>query len=150
MQEEIRKLLGLDEKADVLEAVKALKSKSEGTTKLAEVEDLKGKVATLETKLSESAKTLALKERDERVSKAVSSGKVLPAQKPWADEYALKDPAGFDAFVTGAPVVIKLGELGTQGGKPEDVQLTESEIKVAEEMGVSKETLIKSKKEVTN
>jgi len=142
MEEELRKVLGLDEKADVIGAVTALKTKADSAeVKLTEGEQLKEQVV----KLTEA---IALKERDERVGKAISEGKILPAQKDWADGYAYKDPQGFDAFVESAPKAIELGEKGTQGNEPEEVTLTESEKKVAEQMGISTDVIIKSKKEV--
>ena len=141
MEAELRKVLGLDEKADVIGAVTALKAKADSAdVKLTEGEQLQAQV----TKLTEA---IALKERDERVSKAISEGKILPAQKAWADGYAYKDPQGFDAFVESAPKAIELGERGIQGNEPEEVALTESEKKIAEQMGVSTEVLIKAKKE---
>ena len=141
MEAELRKVLGLDEKADVIGAVTALKAKADSPeVKLTEGEQLKEQV----TKLTEA---IALKERDERVSKAISEGKILPAQKAWADGYAYKDPQGFKAFVESAPKAIELGEKGIQGDEPEEVTLTESEKKIAEQMGVSTEVLIKAKKE---
>lgn len=139
MEKELREILKLDEKADVLEAVKALVNKPEAVS-LAEYTATKNEV----TKLQEA---IALKERDERVGKAISAGKITPAQKEWADKYALSDPKGFDAFIASAPKVIDLGEKGTKGGEPEDAELTEAEIKVAASMGVNIETLKKTKKE---
>ena len=125
-----------------------MKSKADAaTTTLAEGEELKTRLTRLEEDLKKSNQTIALKERDERVSSAINAGKVLPAQKAWAEEYALKDPTGFDAFVSAAPVVVKLGEVGHQGGEPEEVTLTEAELSVAKLMGVDKATLVKSKKE---
>jgi hypothetical protein len=142
MEEELRKVLGLDEKADVIGAVTALKAKADSAdVKLTEGEQLKEQVA----KLTEA---IALKERDERVSKAINTGKILPAQKTWADGYAYKDPQGFDAFVESAPKAVELGEKGIQGNESEEVTLTESEKKVAEQMGISTDVLIKAKKEV--
>jgi hypothetical protein len=140
MEEELRKILELDEGANVVEAVKALKSKADSSAaQLTEGEQLKEKV-------DELTKTIALKERDEIVGKAINDGKLLPAQKVWADEYAMKDPKGFAAFVENAPKVIDLSEKGTQGTDPEDVQLTETEIEVAEKMGNTKEDLMNSKR----
>jgi len=142
MEEELRKVLGLDEKADVIGAVTALKAKADSAeVKLTEGEQLKEQVTNL-------TETIALKERDERVSKAISVGKILPAQKEWADGYAYKDPQGFDAFIESAPTTVELGEKGVQGNEPEEVQLTEMEKKVAEQMGISTEVLINAKKEV--
>jgi hypothetical protein len=157
MEKEIRKLLGLAEDADIVGAVKALKDKAEtvpaaGAVSLAEHEaataKLTEKVATLETRLAEREQKIVLSERDARVEKAIASGKVTPAQKKWADEYALKDPSGFDAFVTAAPVVVEVNkERGSGAETPADVQLTEAEISMGEKLGVPKEELIKAKKQ---
>jgi phage I-like protein len=131
-------------------AVKALIAKAETkpeAVSLSEHQETVNKVATLETKLAEKEKVIALSERDGRVNKAMAAGKVLPAQKSWADEYALKDPAGFDAFVTAAPVAVELKEKGSSAETPADVQLTEAEVAMGAKMGVSKEELIKAKKQ---
>ncbi len=140
VEKELRELLGLDEKADVLATVKALKEKAEATVvSLAERQATEGKVKELTTKLAE-------RERDERVSKAIHDGKLAPAQKAWADTYALADPTGFEAFIVAAPKVVEFGEKGAEGGKPDEVVLTESEISLGEKMGVSRESLINAKK----
>lgn len=141
VENELRKILGLDEKADVLGAVTALKAKAESATvQLTESAHLKEQV----DKLTE---TIALKERDEAVGKAITEGKILPAQKDWANEYAFKDPKGFAAFVEKAPKVIEFGERGIKGNEPEAVELTEAEKEVAKQMGVSTDLLIKTKQE---
>jgi len=145
MENELRELLGLADDADVLEAVKALKatadSKAELTESvtLAEHDKVKGQVAVLETTLAEQA-------RDKRVADAITKGKLTPAQKEWADKYALTDPSGFDAFIDAQPVVVALGEVGVDGAD-NAVEVTEAEAKLAEKMGVSKEDLIAAKKE---
>lgn len=153
MEKELRTLLGLDEKGDVLAAVTALKSKAEANTvALTEQESLKTKLAATETKLSEvttKAQTATTKlaeiERDGRVSKALKAGKIVPAQKAWADQYALTDPAGFDAFVIAAAPVIDLTENGAEGGDPAEIQLTEEEIDIARKTGVDLAKLKASK-----
>ena len=64
------------------------------------------------------------RERDDRVAAALKSGKITPAQKEWADEYAMSDPAGFDRFIAKAPVVVPLERLpeggGDDGGTPQE------------------------------
>lgn len=140
-EKEIREALGLDEKGDVLAAVTALKAKANQpqAATLAEQTKLQAEVDGLK-------QTIALKERDERVSRAISSGKVTPAQKPWADAYALSDPAGFDKFMETAPQVVKLGETGSSADAPA-VTLTAKEEEVAAAMGVSKEAVLAAKKQ---
>lgn len=77
-------------------------------------------------------KRLDLRDRDDLVQMALNSGKVAPAQKTWAEEYALKDPAGFKAFLAHAPVVVPVNTnvagsgrpAQSAGGGPDDVQLS--------------------------
>ena len=148
METELRAILKVDETANVLEAVKALVKKTEApeAVSLTEHESLKDKVKVLETKLSESETKIALKERDERIVKAINSGKLTPAQVklPAILTFAEKDPSGFQAFVDAQPVVVNLKEIGAGGG--EAIELTEAEIQLGEKLGVSKEALIKAKK----
>jgi cation transport regulator ChaB len=140
----IREVLKLDEKADVLATIKALQTKAEGTTiALSEHQAAVEENRTLKLKLAE-------RERDERVSRAIQSGKITPAMKPQMEKIAMSDPSGFDALVATLPVVVKLGEIGTPGNQPEEIHLTEEEMKVAEKLGLSKEDLIKSKKQEGN
>lgn len=149
MEKQLRELLGLDEKADVLETVKSLKSKSETqTVSLAEHQTLTEKVKTLETRLTESQQTIALKDRDERVRKAMEAGKVVPAQKEWADAYALSDPSGFDKFVATSPKVVEFGERG--GESTPATELTETEKKVAKILGVADVDMVNAKKQGGN
>lgn len=118
----IRELLKLDEKADVLAAIKALQTKAEGTTiALAEHQAAVEEVTTLRLRLAE-------RERDERVGKAIQSGKITPAMKPQMEKIAMSDPSGFDALVATLPVAVKLGELGTTDSH-EAIELTEGERK---------------------
>jgi hypothetical protein len=148
LEKEIRELLKLDEKADVLAIVKALVAKSEAqVVSLAEQTALSEKIKTIETKLAESEKVIAFKERDERVGKAISTGKITPAQKAWAEGYAMSDPKGFDAFVAAAPKVVDLSEKGSQANNPEDVKLTEADTQIAGKLGVTTEDLIKTRKQ---
>lgn len=59
----------------------------------------------------EALKVERQKEMAERmVEKALKAGKLIPAQREWAIQYALKDEAGFRTFVEMAPKVVPLGE----------------------------------------
>ena len=142
MEKELRELLKTDETTDILEVVRKLvEEKEEKVVSLVEYEATEKKVTALETKLAE-------RERDERVTKAINSGKITPAQKEWADKYAMSDPSGFDSFIEKQPVVVQLSEIGSSGN--EAVGLTEAEISLGEKLGVSKEALIAAKKEEKN
>jgi len=118
--------------ADVIAAVKALITKADGAEKVvantAVIEALELKadagqseiVATIHA-LKQTVKTaapaselaalkdrLAKRDADDLVAAALKAGKITPAQKEWADAYALKDPAGFQVFVEKAAVVVPL------------------------------------------
>ncbi len=66
--------------------------------------DLTLEVAALKRKLAE-------RERDDLVDGALKAGKITPAQREWAEKYALGDPEGFTLFVSKAPQVVPLDAL---------------------------------------
>lgn len=124
---------------DVKGAILTLKNPSGKVS----VEDFNAKLKELE-KLQER---LALKERDDLVELALSEGKVAPAQKEWAEEYALKDPAGFKAFLTNAPKIVPLGTVGSDKdpGKGKG-GIDEVQMAVNKALGVSEEDFKKYNK----
>ena len=86
---------------------------------------------------------LNIRDRDELVTLALTSGKITPAQKGWAEEYALKDPQGFKAFVEAAPQVVPLKQVATatqdnRGTVPDETQLSINKM-----LGVDNETFKK-------
>jgi phage I-like protein len=110
-------------RSEVVATVHALKQKP----------DLTQEVAALKAKLAE-------RERDELVAAALKDGKITPAQKDWAEKYAVQDPEGFRFFVAKAPQVVPVGSVkpaGTPGGPsgPDDVQCEINKL-----MGISEET----------
>lgn len=107
--------LGLTEaasKSELVATIHALKQRP----------DYSQEIASLKQKL-------AARDRDELVAAAIKEGKITPAQKEWADAYALNDPEGFKVFVAKAPQVISTDKLNLvadpkpKGGLPDDVQL---------------------------
>jgi phage I-like protein len=133
---ELAALLGLAETAtaeDVTGALKTLQEKAAQQVEVvankevlalldlkegAKLGEVKGAVLALKNpsgyvKAEEFAKLknkLDLKERDDLVTLALTSGKVAPASKDWAESYALKDPEGFKVFLNKAPAVVPLKE----------------------------------------
>jgi len=83
---------------------------------------------------------LQLRERDELVALAMSQGKIAPAQKEWAEQYALKDPEGFKAFIAQAPRVVPVGQVIAGGGPDKGDALSEVETLVCKQLGISEET----------
>lgn len=70
--------------------------------------DLGVEVAELRRKLAEH-------DRDDLVAAALREGKITPAQKEWAQTYALRDPAGFRLFTAKAPRVVRTESLDIIG-----------------------------------
>jgi phage I-like protein len=89
-------------------------------------------------------------ERDAKdaVTMALKSGKIAPAQKEWAESYALSDPKGFASFVEKAPQVVPLGEIdlgdekALKSDKPDEATLL-----VCKQLGITEEDLKKYGKE---
>lgn len=128
----ITDLLGVASNAkteDVAAAIMALKNPS-GYVPVSEFKALKER--------------LDKKDSDELVTKALKDGKISAAQKAWADEYALKDPKGFQKFVEKAPQVVPVGELDFTDEKQRGAQKQdEVSMKVCKMLGISDDDLQK-------
>lgn len=128
-------LLGLKEDAkteDLTAAIMALKGNGETVSK----QDYLALKVRLDKKDSEDLVEIALK-----------SGKIAPAQKEWAAEYATKDPEGFKAFTEKAPQVISFEEIAKGDDKQKQEREDEDTLAICKAMGVSKEDLEKYGKE---
>ena len=163
-------LLGLPETAteeDVKKAIADLQAKAqEGGQVVANKEvlslldvpetatlaDVKGKIIALKNPSgyvkAEEFKALqdklATQERDGLVELAMKSGKVAPAQKAWAEQYALKDPEGFKAFLKDAPAVVPIGTEVAGGSEAQRKQATdEVQLSVNKALGLDDETFKK-------
>lgn len=167
-------LLGLDENATEEEIIEAIKKLAENEKapegneeeivankeilkaleldEKATVEDVKGKIIALKnpagyvsaedfTKLKEKIQE---KESEDLVKMALSTGKITPAQKDWAKQYALKDPSGFKNFVDKAPQVVPLEELELTDKKTKSPKLnSELEISINKQLGITSEEIEK-------
>ena len=124
--------LGLAEtatEAEVTGTIMAMKQSHDQVGALAQtVKDLKDK--------------LSLKDATEVVAMAMKEGKITPAQKPWADEYAKNDLEGFKVFVAKAPVVVVMGKVVNED-KHVDGALDDTQIEINKMMGVDQETFKK-------
>lgn len=96
---------------------------------------IQGLQTTIDTRTANDAVELALKD-----------GKITPAQKEWAESYALSDPKGFAAFVQKAPKVVPMGEVVT-GAEVKGTGVDEDTMKVCKLLGLTKEDLDKYNKE---
>ncbi|MCL4514142.1 MAG: phage protease, partial [Firmicutes bacterium] len=114
----------------------------------ASLDEAKGKIIALKNpsghvsveEFNALKQKLALKERDDLVALALKQGKVAPAQKAWAEEYAMKDPAGFTAFLAHAPQVVPVTEVA--GGAPPaggGGKIDEAQLLINKQLGISEE-----------
>lgn len=84
----------------------------------------------------------------EAVEAAMKAGKVTPKNKKWALGYASKDLEGFNAFVEGAPVIVKPGQEGPGGQPPAaDGQLGDVDLAVCSRMGLDPEEFKKHRQQ---
>ena len=99
-----------------------------------------GRVKALEEQLAD-------RDAEEAVELALKSGKITPAQKGWAKDYALKSPEGVDrnkSFLEKAPQVVPMSEvaggeaLALKGKKPDEATML-----ICKQLGVSAEDLEK-------
>jgi phage I-like protein len=98
---EILGLLGLAEganQAEIAAKINGMKQSADQGTVLA------AKITALE--VTEKKRTAS-----DLVEASLKEGKLFPAQRDWAMDYAIKDPEGYKAFVAKAPRVVPLGEI---------------------------------------
>lgn len=127
VNKEVLKLLELTDDATIDQAkgkIIALKNPS-GYVRAEEYNDLK--------------KRLDLRDRDDLVNMALKSGKVAPAQKDWAEQYAMKDPSGFKAFLENAPQVVPLEEIGKGDPPSARGKVGDDQLLVNKMLGISDE-----------
>lgn len=86
---------------------------------------------------------LAERDRDGLVEMAMKSGKVAPAQKGWAEQYALKDPEGFKSFLKDAPKVVPIGTEVAGGTVEREEALDAAQLLVNKALGLDDETFKK-------
>ena len=119
-------LLGIDEKSkteDVAAVIVALKNTADD-------------VKTIKEKL-------AKEESNGLVLNALKAGKITTAQKEWAEEYALKDPKGFNAFVEKATRVVPIEKINYFNGDNKQNIEDETTVQVLKQLGVSTEDVKK-------
>lgn len=142
-EKKLRKILKIDEDADIEEAVQAVVAKTE--EQATQLTELQGQVNVAEKDKTDAETKLSKEEADKAVQAALNAGKITPKMEAWAKDYALKDPESFKAFVETAE---KVGpELDEKGAHTNDnIQLTETEEKAAEKLGVDREAVIALKR----
>lgn len=91
----------------------------------------------------------AERDADAAVDLALKGGKITPAQKAWARDYALDNPKGFAGFMEKAPQVVPLGEIALEDTKAlKSDTPDEATLLACKQLGVSPEDLAKYGKEL--
>ena len=138
--DKLKQMLGLDPAAtddQVAAAVQALLDKAKGGTGItsavlgalalpADADESKtvaainvlkahearsGTVEDLQTEIASMKLAVAKKNAEDLVDQGLKDGKLTPANKGWALDYAAKDPAGFATYIAAAPVVVIAGRM---------------------------------------
>jgi len=107
---ELREALALSDTASLSEATASIHALRQSSDQRSAVS---GQLTALQAEVKTLRDAAAMRTRDELVAMALSQGKITPAQREWAEAYALRDPEGFRTFTTKAPVVTPIGDTVT-------------------------------------
>lgn len=126
--QELAEALGLEQGAKLSEVKATVLALKQGGDRLTTVET---ELAALKADSHAQAVSAAVEE-------ALTAGKVTPAQRPWAEDYAGKDLEGFKSFVAQAPVIAPAGSFRFARQEGEK-GLTAAEEAFAAQLGVTPE-----------
>lgn len=167
VQEAVVKALSLDQAADAVAVVKALSAQrgqaaalpgellselglaaDAGPSQvLGVVKALKqgaGQARDLAAEVAELKAWRAKDAAEKAVAKALADGKIAPVQKVWAEEYAAKDLAGFQAFVAAAVPMVPVKALPSGAAKSAGAGgLDDAQRAVNKALGISDESFRK-------
>jgi phage I-like protein len=137
--------VGADDAAGdaLVKEVASLKAKGEaGARETAAIDTLQKEIASLRTERAQEKANTA-------VDKAVTEGKLTPAQKEWALSYCVRDPNGFSDFIDKQPVVLASGKVDALAGDPAagSKTLDAVEKQVCAALGLSEEEFMKARDE---
>jgi phage I-like protein len=127
--------LGLAESATESEIVATILAMKQSHTK---IDDVVKELNTLKAGLIQ-------RDADGAVEMAMKEGKVTPAQKDWALDYAKRDLEGFKVFVSKAPVVVIEGKVVTDQ-KEAGTGIDDVQTQINKMCGVDEETFRKYNK----
>lgn len=96
----------------------------------------------LTTQVASLQKTVATSEVEDAIAAAAADGKISPAMRGWARDYAERDLDGFKAWAACALPVVSGGEIIPALVPSEDGALTATEKEVCAAMGQSEEDFI--------
>ena len=91
---------------------------------------------------------VAMNKAEKVINAAMAAGKVTPAMREWALNYAVSDPVGFGGFIKTAPVIIAPNAAGGRdfGAPPRSGRdLTAEEKAVCKQLSISEADYLKSR-----
>jgi len=107
---------------------------------IAQVTELSNQIATLTASLNDDKATAA-------VDQAMKDGKLPPALKDWGTDYAKRDLAGFVAYCSANPVLVKPGsDVPNTAPKVAAGELGEADKSICAALGVNTEAYLKTRK----
>jgi len=146
LEEKIRELLGLTPEDDLVEAIKALKTKADAAGQVeADKEEAVQAKDRAEASLTAANAKLTAADVNKDVNQALADGHILPKQVDWAKNLRAKDAEGFRSFLATAPKIGPTGAILGVESSDDAIQLTEAEVKIGKMLGVSKEDLVAQK-----
>jgi phage I-like protein len=100
-------------------------------------------IKSLQKDIAELKAAGVTKTAEEKVTAAIAAGKVAPAAKDWALDYARRDAAGFDTFLKNQPVII--ADVHARGTPPANANRDTSaeDAEVARQLGIPVEQMKK-------
>lgn len=82
----------------------------------------------------------ATEKAEQTVATAMAAGKITPGQKDWATDYAIKDAAGFAAYVAAAPKLLSGGgSLTVRPAAGQDGELGAEDRAICAQLGIKPE-----------
>ncbi|SMF83012.1 Mu-like prophage I protein [Tistlia consotensis] len=141
----IAKSAGLQEGAEPEAVATAVSGRLEGSSAdfvpRVQFDELAGQLTRLVDDNTQTKATTA-------VDQAMAEGKVVPAARTWALDYAKKNPEGFAAFCKAAPVVVKPGAQHRADPPPnKGAELDDDELAVCRQLGITPEAYKKARDE---
>ncbi len=142
------KALGLDEKAKGEEIATAA-ADIQATAKKPNPEeyvpmDMFNKTAA---ELASVQKSLASDKAETAVAEAMKAGKIAPAQKDWALDYASSNPDAFKKFIEAAPVIAAATNSKTGERPANQGELDDDALEIASQLGLKPDDMKEALKE---
>lgn len=138
----LKKDLGLKAEAGLDEVTAAVKKSAGGKVDpekfvpKAMYDELASRMDTLE-------KSGAARAAEEAVEAAMKDGKIAPAQKEWALDYAAQNLEGFRKFAGAAPKIVEGESAAAQRRAEANGGLSDAEVEVARQLGLKPDALKK-------